>query len=83
VNTELANKAYAHLLITLIDAINTIIKAYAYLLITLINITDLVTKADLFIYNITIKLYYIFIMFIKIIVNTNVFKKFIASYKQF
>jgi hypothetical protein len=56
VNTELANKACAHLLITLINAINTAIKACAHLLITLINII----KANLFVYNIIAKLCYIF-----------------------
>jgi hypothetical protein len=65
VSTELVNKAYAHLFITLI------------------NVTGLVTKADLFVYSITVMLCYTFIVFIRIMVNTNISKKFIISYKQF
>jgi hypothetical protein len=45
--------------------------------------TDPITKADLFVYSITAKSRYTFIIFIGIMVNTSVFKKFIASYKQF
>jgi hypothetical protein len=58
-------------------------KACAYLFTALINATDLVIKADLFVYNTTAKLCYTFIVFIGIIVNTSVFKKSIANYKQF
>jgi hypothetical protein len=65
VNTELANKAYAHLLIAPTDAI------------------DLITEADLFVYSIITTSRYTFIVFIRIIVNTSVSKKFIVSYKQF
>jgi hypothetical protein len=83
VNTKLANKACAHLFTALIDATDTVTKACAYLLITLMNTTDLVTEADLFVYNITAKSCYTSVVFIRIIVNTGVFKKFIASYKQF
>jgi hypothetical protein len=83
VNTELANKAYTHLFIAPIDATNTVTKACTHLLITFTNVTDLVTKADLFVYNIIAKLCYIFTVFIRIIVNTNVFKKSTADYKQF
>jgi hypothetical protein len=79
VSAELANKACAHLLTAPTDATDTITKACAYLLITPIN----VTKADLFVYSTTAKSRYIFIVFIGIIVNTNVFKKFIINYKQF
>jgi hypothetical protein len=79
VSAELANKAYAHLLTTPTDAINTIIKACAYLLTTP---TD-VTEADLFVYSTTAKSRYISIVFIRIMVNTNIFKKSITSYKQF
>jgi hypothetical protein len=44
---------------------------------------DPVTEADLFVYNTTAKLCYTFIVFIGIIVNTNVFKKSTADYRQF
>jgi hypothetical protein len=83
VNTELANKAYVHLLIAPTDATDTVTKACAHLLITLINATDPVTKANLFVYSITAKSCYTFTVFIRIIVNTSTLKKFIASYKQF
>jgi hypothetical protein len=78
-SVELANKACAHLLMAPTDATDTTIKTCAHLLITLIN----VTKANLFMYNITAKSCYIFIVFIRIIVNTGVSKKFIISYRQF
>jgi hypothetical protein len=65
VNAELANKAYAHLLITLT------------------NTTDPATEADLFIYNTITKSRYTSIVFIRIMINTNVFKKSITDYKQF
>jgi hypothetical protein len=79
VNIELDNKACVHLLTTLIDAIDTVTKACAHLFITLTN----VTKANLFVYSITAKSRYIFIMFIGIIVNTSASKKFTTDYKQF
>jgi hypothetical protein len=83
VSTELANKACAHLLIALTDATNTAIKACTYLFITPTNVTDLVTEANLFVYNITAKLCYTSIVFIRIIINTGVSKKFIVGYRQF
>jgi hypothetical protein len=58
-------------------------KAYAHLLTTLTDVTGLVTEADLFMYSITAMLRYTFIVFVGIIVNTSVFKKSIAGYKQF
>jgi hypothetical protein len=79
VSTELANKACAHLLTAPTDVINTVIEACAHLLITLINATE----ADLFVYSITAKSRYIFTVFIRIMVNTGVFKKSTVSYKQF
>jgi hypothetical protein len=78
VNTELANKACAYLLIALTDATDTATKACAHLLITPIN----AIKANLFIYSIITKLCYIFTVFIKIMVDTSVFKKSTISYKQ-
>jgi hypothetical protein len=83
VSAELANKAYAHLFTALIDAIDLVTEAYAHLLTAFINATGLVTEADLFVYNTTAKSRYISIVFIKIIVNTNVSKKSITNYKQF
>jgi hypothetical protein len=83
VSAELANKAYTHLLTALINVTDTVTKAYAHLLTTPTNATDLVIEANLFVYNITAKSRYTFIVFIRIIVNTNVSKKFIADYKQF
>jgi hypothetical protein len=79
VSAELANKAYAHLLTAPTNAINTATKAYAHLLTTLTN----ATKANLFVYNITAKSRYTFIVFIRIMVNTSVYKKSTADYKQF
>jgi hypothetical protein len=79
VSAELANNAYAYLLIALTDVINTVTKACVHLLITLTN----ATKADLFMYSITVKSRYISTMFIRIMVNTGVSKKSITSYKQF
>jgi hypothetical protein len=58
-------------------------KACTHLFITLINATNSVTEANLFVYSITAMLCYTFIVFIGIIVNASVFKKSIASYKQF
>jgi hypothetical protein len=79
VSAELANKACAYLFMTPTDAINTATEACAHLLITLINATE----ADLFVYSTIAKLCYISIVFIEIIVNTSVFKKFTINYKQF
>jgi hypothetical protein len=79
VSAELANKAYAHLLTAPTDATDTVTEAYAYLLITPTN----VTKADLFVYSITAKSRYTFTVFVGIMVNTSVFKKFTAGYRQF
>jgi hypothetical protein len=83
VSAELANKACTHLLIAPTNATNTATKAYTYLLTTPTNATNTVTKANLFVYNITAKLYYTFTVFIKIMINTSAFKKFTTSYKQF
>jgi hypothetical protein len=79
VSTELANKAYAHLFTALTDATGTVTKACAHLLITLTNATE----ADLFVYSTIAKSHYTSIVFIRIIVNTNTFKKSTADYKQF
>jgi hypothetical protein len=67
----------------LTDATDTTTEACAYLLTALTDATDLIIKADLFVYSTIAKSRYTFIVFIGIIVNTNVFKKFIVSYKQF
>jgi hypothetical protein len=83
VSAELANKAYAHLFTVPTDATDTAIEACTHLFITLTNTTDLVTKADLFMYSITAKSYYTFIVFIRIMINTSVSKKSTANYKQF
>jgi hypothetical protein len=83
VSAELANKAYAHLLIALTDATDTITEACAHLLMAPTDTTDLITEADLFVYSTTAKSRYIFIVFIGIMVNTNVSKKSTAGYKQF
>jgi hypothetical protein len=72
VNTELANKACAHLLTAPTDATNTATKACTHLLITSTNATDPATKANLFVYSTTAKSCYTFTVFIRIIVNTNV-----------
>jgi hypothetical protein len=58
-------------------------KACAHLLITLTDVTGLVTEADLFVYSTTAILYYTFTVFVGIMVDTSVFKKFIIGYKQF
>jgi hypothetical protein len=79
VSTELANKAYAHLLTALTDAIDTATEACAHLLTTP---TD-ATEADPFVYSTTAKSRYTSTVFIGIIVNTSAFKKSIAGYKQF
>jgi D-alanyl-lipoteichoic acid acyltransferase DltB (MBOAT superfamily) len=65
VNTELANKACAHLVTAPTDA------------------TGPATKADLFVYSITTKSHYTSTVFVGIMVNIGVFKKFITGYKQF
>jgi hypothetical protein len=83
VSTELANKAYAHLLTAPTNATDIATEACTYLLITPINTTDPATKADLFVYNTTAKSCYTSIVFIGIIVNTNASKKSTAGYKQF
>jgi hypothetical protein len=79
VSAVLANKACAYLLTAFINAINTATKAYTHLLTTLINATE----TDLFVYNTTAKPRYTFIVFVGIMVNTSVSKKFTTSYKQF
>jgi hypothetical protein len=79
VSAELANKACVYLLIAPIDVINIATKACAHLLTTLTNATE----TDLFVYSIIIKLCYTFIVFIRIMIDTSVFKKFIAGYRQF
>jgi hypothetical protein len=58
-------------------------KACAHLLTAPINVTGPATEADLFIYSTTAKLCYTFTVFIGIMVNTSVFKKFTIGYKQF
>jgi hypothetical protein len=83
VNAELANKACAHLLITPIDATDPATEACAHLLITPTNATDLITEANLFVYSTTTKSRYTSTVFIRIMVNTSVFKKSTADYKQF
>jgi hypothetical protein len=83
VSAELANKACAYLLTALIDATDSVTKACAHLLTAPTNATDLVTEADLFVYSMTAKSRYTFIVFIRIIVDTGVSKKFTAGYKQF
>jgi hypothetical protein len=81
VSAELVNKAYAHLLIALINATDPVTEACAHLLTAPTDATGLATEADLFVYSTTAKLYYIFIVFIRIMVNTDVSKKSIISYK--
>jgi hypothetical protein len=78
-SAKLANKAYAYLLITPINATDTVIKAYTHLF----TISTNATKADLFVYSITTELYYTFIVFIKIMINISTSKKFTVNYKQF
>jgi hypothetical protein len=75
VNTELANKAYAHLFMAPIDAIDPATEACAHLLTAPTDATDPAIEADLFVYSTTAKSCYIFTVFIRIIVNTSVFKK--------
>jgi hypothetical protein len=79
VSAELANKACAHLLTAPTDAIDTATEACAHLLTTP---TD-ATEADPFVYSTTAKSHYTSTVFIRIMVNTSVSKKFITSYKQF
>jgi hypothetical protein len=83
VSAELANKACAHLLTAPTDATDTVIKAYAHLLTAPTNATDPATEADLFVYNTTAKSRYTSTVFIGIMVDTSVSKKFTASYRQF
>jgi hypothetical protein len=83
VSAELANKACAHLLTALTDATDTATEACAHLLTAPTDATDLITEADLFVYSTIAKSRYTFIVFIGIMVNTGVFKKFTADYKQF
>jgi hypothetical protein len=83
VSAELVNKAYAHLLTALTDVTDPITEACAHLLTALTDATGPTIEADLFVYSTTAKLCYTFIVFIRIIVNTSVFKKSTASYKQF
>jgi hypothetical protein len=79
VSAELANKACAYLLTAPTDTIDTATEACANLLTTL---TD-ATEADLFKYSTIAKSRYIFIVFIRIMVNTSISKKSTASYRQF
>jgi hypothetical protein len=58
-------------------------KAYAHLLTAPTDATDPATEADLFVYRTTATLCYTFIVFIRIMINTSVFKKFTAGYRQF
>jgi hypothetical protein len=83
VNAELANKACAHLLMAPTNVTDTITEACAHLLTAPTDVTDPTTEADLFIYSTTAKSRYTSTVFIRIMVNTNVSKKFTAGYKQF
>jgi hypothetical protein len=83
VSTELANKAYAHLLTAPTDATDTATEACAHLLTAPTDATDPTTEADLFVYSITAKLCYTSTVFIRIMVNTSASKKSTISYKQF
>jgi hypothetical protein len=83
VNVELANKACAYLLTALTDVTDTVTEACAHLLTALTDAINLTTEANLFVYNITAKSCYTSIVFIGIIVDISVFKKFITGYKQF
>ena len=58
-------------------------RAYTYLFIASIDIIGPTTITNPFIYSITAKLYYTFIIFMGIIINMGVFKKSTASYRQF
>jgi hypothetical protein len=77
VSAELANKACAYLLTAPTNAINTATEACAHLLTTP---TD-ATEADLFVYSTTAKSCYTSTVFIRIMVNTGVSKKFTTGYK--
>jgi hypothetical protein len=79
VSAELANKACAHLLTAPIDATDPATEACAHLLTAPMDATE----ANLFVYNITAKSRYTFTVFIRIMVNINVFKKSTAGYGQF
>jgi hypothetical protein len=81
--TDTVTKACTHLLTTPTNTTDTVTKAYTHLLTTLINTTDPVTEADLFVYSTTAKSRYTFTVFIGIMVDTGVFKKSTAGYKQF
>jgi hypothetical protein len=83
VSTELANKAYAHLLTAPTDATDTATEACAHLLTAPTDATDPITEADLFVYSITAKLCYTSTVFIRIMVNTSTSKKSTAGYRQF
>jgi hypothetical protein len=83
VNTELANKAYAYLLITPTNATDIATKACTHLFITPTNATDLITEANLFVYSTTAKLCYTSTVFIRIMINISTSKKSTANYKQF
>jgi hypothetical protein len=71
------------LLTTPTDATDTVTEACAHLLTAPTNATDLITEADLFVYSTTAKSRYTSTVFIGIIVDTDVFKKSTAGYKQF
>jgi hypothetical protein len=57
-------------------------KAYAYLLIAPTDATDPIIKANLFVYSTTTTSQYTSTVFIKIMVDTSVSKKFTAGYCQ-
>ena len=56
-------------------------KAFSHLVTTINNIVSLMTDQNLFIYNITIFIsHYTADNFVNIIINTGIFKQFIAEY---
>jgi hypothetical protein len=65
------------------DATDPATEACAHLLTAPTNAIDPVIEADLFVYSTIAKLCYTSIVFIGIIVDTSVFKKSIAGYRQF
>jgi hypothetical protein len=71
------------LLTALINVTDTATEACTHLFITLTNATDPVTEADSFVYNTTAKSRYTSTVFIRIMVDTSVFKKSTADYRQF
>jgi hypothetical protein len=83
VSAELANKACAYLLMAPTDATDTATEACAHLLTAPTDVTDPTTEADLFVYSITAKSRYTFIVFVGIMVNTSVSKKSTVGYRQF